>query len=219
MNIIKILHLPKTGGTVLKSTLVKNYKKHNSRYLQSTIDNVYFCNHNEIHKNDHCKYIFIVRDPIERFISHYNYFKHGTKYDTSKYYAGPRLHKHLVSTDINNFVLNSDENKMKKFLSLHKNLGELTKNVTEETKNIIMVGTLESLEDDFDTMQTLLNVKVKKKLSTEYTNKRPKNIVIDELSDKSKEKLKKILKDEYLAIEKLVRLGYLSEDYLDKINQ
>lgn len=46
----KFLHLPKTAGTAIKSTLIKNYKKHTDVFLKSNIEGLYFCNHTQIHK-------------------------------------------------------------------------------------------------------------------------------------------------------------------------
>jgi len=214
----KILHLPKTGGTVLKSTLVKNYTIHNRTHMPSIIDGVYFCNHTEIHKNDNHSYIFIVRDPIDRFYSHFNYFKHGIKYDTAAHFVGPKKHKNLVSKNINDFVLNPEKQKFESFMFQHKNLSDMTQNIDEDTNNIIMVGAMETLSDDFDRMKDIFKLDSNLSLSKTYTNRRPKNITTEKLTDESKVKLREIFDDEYQSILKLVNLGYLPEDYLNKIN-
>lgn len=215
---IKFLHTPKTGGTAIKSTLVKNYTKHVGVFLKSKIEGLYFCHHSEIHKNDEFQYIFIVRNPIDRFVSHYNYFKYGTKYDTAKYFAGPRLHANLVSQDINDFIMKQDKTKFSKFMSLHKNLKNVVKNVNEHTKNIIMVGTVETLDSDFIKIQKKLKVDNVVPISKTYTNKKPDKIKTDKLTKESKIKLREILSDEYDAIFKLVNLGYLPKSYLKKID-
>ncbi len=38
----KVLHIPKTGGTALKSSLIPNYRSQNSKYLESLIKGVFF---------------------------------------------------------------------------------------------------------------------------------------------------------------------------------
>lgn len=215
---IKFLHPPKTGGTAIKSTLVNNYTSQSGSYLKSKIDGLYFCHHHEIHQNDEYKYIFMVRDPIKRFISHFNYFKYGTKYDTAKYYAGPRLHNNLVTQNLNDFIINPNKHKFKKFMTLHKNLKNFVKNINENTDNVIMVGTVESLNDDFIKMQKKLNVKNIEPISKTYVNKKPDNLKTDVINEKAKLKLREILDDEYEAILKLVNLGYLPKKYLKQIN-
>ena len=46
---MKILHVPRTGGTAIKGTLVKGYRKHpkNIKYLRTKIKGLYICNHKQ----------------------------------------------------------------------------------------------------------------------------------------------------------------------------
>lgn len=216
---IKILHLPKTGGTVLKASLAKDYKVYLGEQIQSVIPDVYLTGHDEVYKRNKFKYVFFVRDPIDRFISHFYYFKHGTQYDTSAHFTGPRNWKQrLVNVSLDKFIEKSSSDMFLEFISKkHRSLHELVEHVDSSSTNIVMVGTMENLQADFYTLQKLLDQRDIIELNTTYTNKRPNHIKV-EISSESKSKLRLLLDKEYQALHKLVTLGYLSQDYLDSTN-
>ena len=216
----KILHLPKTGGTALKSSLIPGYKIHDKKYMKSIIPEVYFCDHNEFYKNDKYIYVFFVRDPLRRFVSHFNFFKYASKYDTSEYFTEPKDFSHnFIGININDFILeNNKESLFNIFMGRHHSLNKMIKNINEKTNNVLMVGTLESLNDDFVKMQKKLNVTNIKPITKTYTNKKPDNLKVDVINQKAKLKLREILNDEYESILKLVNLGYLPKEYLKNIN-
>ena len=69
----KFIHPTKTGGTTIKHTL----KLHYSREISGGSDR----NH-EIYCKDHDNPIIIIRDPVDRFCSIYNYWKAGSGDET-----------------------------------------------------------------------------------------------------------------------------------------
>lgn len=215
----KFLHIPKTGGTIIKSTLIPNYKKHPAQkpFLSTKIPDFFISDHEQIYHKDNSKYIFFVRDPINRFISHYNFLKFNNQYDTHKYFTGPSMFKNIIGNDINKFILKSDSDLFKKFVNFHTRISHTLKNIDDETNNILMVGTTENLENDFKKMCELISYKNFIELNYKYSNRKPKNINTN-ITKESKEKLRYILNTEYKQIEKLVNLNFLESDYLDKIN-
>jgi hypothetical protein len=210
----KVLHLPKTGGTTLKSTLINDYRRHNNVYLKSNIEGLYFCNHEERYKEDISKYIIFLRDPIRRFESHFYFYKYNDIYDTSEYFnAGGR---HLVDEyNINSFIENSESKKFKKFLSHHKSLDWMIN--SNNYKNIFFVGTQENLELDFYNLLNKINYK-KIEINKSYTNKRPINLEKEEIKKSNILKLRNLFDKDYSKIKSLVDSNLLDKNYLKIIN-
>ncbi len=106
-------HIPRTGGTTLRAIIAKHKESH--IYIDS-FSNFSFMNDEELNSHTfiatHCGYgifnrinkphkkLVILRDPIERIVSHYYYLK-GLEDDVSyaSYYAKTQSLKQFVETE------------------------------------------------------------------------------------------------------------------------
>jgi hypothetical protein len=217
---MKILHVPRTGGTAIKASLVKGYRKHpkDIKYLSTRIPKLYICNHKQV-LDSRDQYIIFVRDPIERFISHFVFLKkHAAGYDTEKY-MNPSTDKVIGKYDnINDFAKDIFKFKLRKFIRFSDILIS-PEYVKRHEKNIKFVGRTEYLNQDFLQMQKVLKTFTKIEISKKYTNKRPDRY--DELTKLDKisfKNLRKYLSKDYMIIKTLSELGFLDRQYLKEIH-
>jgi len=213
----KVLHLPKTGGTTLKSTLIKGYKIHEQKYIPSSIINgLYFCDHDERFNTNSSKYIFFVRDPIKRFESHFNFIKFGQHYDTSKYFRGTKKNKPLVKDiHINEFVENDNSKNFKEFKRIHKSLRILI-NGNTDYENLFFVGTQENLSNDFKNLINKLN-HPPIDLNKSYNNKQPNTVKKEKLNKNNIIKIRSLFNEDYNIIKNLVEKKFINDNYLREI--
>ena len=222
----KILHTPKTGGTALKSVLVDGYISHgdmarklNVRDLPCNIPNLYFCDHHGQLNND-AMYIGVLRDPIERFISHVIYQRmHGSGYDTDDTYnpSKPFWAKWDLETIVENIhrINLQDGNVDKSFKYGYGNISNIDKN----KDNIFHIMRTEHLNDDFIELQKKLGVTPIQELNGKYNNIRPKKFDnLTQISDKAKLSLRYYYNDDYEIINHLCKLGFVDSSYLEEIN-
>lgn len=165
--IIHFIHIGKTGGSALKSSL-KNHTQGNHYYL-------FLHNHNiklkHIPKGD--KIIFFLRHPVSRFISAFNSkkrrnlgegrYKHlGIEANFAKitsYFSTPsELAEALSSesTDLKNLALFALEN-IQHFKSVFDYLHS-KKYVISRQSDIILIGYQETLSNDFNEIKKILNM-------------------------------------------------------------
>jgi hypothetical protein len=212
----KFLHLPKTGLTSIKSTLIDDYKIHKGKFMQSTvIKNLFFSDHNVNIDSSWSSYILFIRDPIDRFVSHYHYYKYGQQYDTCKYFKGPIDHKGLVDyKSINHFIDDINSKNFQTFMYKHKSISWILDYCIKNNNfnMIYFIGTQENLENDFNALMAKMNFNIK--LKNTYTNKRPDFIKPEKLNSNSIRILKTILKKDYEIILKLIDKKLLNADYL-----
>lgn len=218
----KILHVPKTGGTVIKNSLIDNYKIHKNRvqFLPTKINNLYIGNHNStLDSKDN--FIFFLRDPIKRFISLLIFQqKHGQGYDTDNYF-NPTKPFFIKENDINTVISNIYKHNFKQG-GIDKNfnivLGGIN-NVKKCEKNIFFVGRMEHLEEDFHKMQDKLGIEKHFQLDNSYNNKRPKKFDnLTKITEENKETLRDFLDKDYEIIKYLCEKGFVDKSYLDEIN-
>ena len=223
----KILHTPKTGGTALKSVLVDGYISHgdmarklNVRDLPCNIPNLYFCDHHGQLNND-AMYIGVLRDPIERFISHVIYQqKHGDGYDTDNTY-NPAKPLWAQYNNLEDIVFNIEQinlaegNVDKSFKYGYKSI----QNIDTNRDNLFYIMRMEHLNDDFIEFQNKLGVSNPKPLKGKYNNIRPKKFDnLTKISDKAKLHLRYYYNDDYEIINYLCNEGFVSKSYLEEIN-
>ena len=228
---IKILHIPKTGGTVIKRTIVPgDYRKHERGvpWLQTVIPGVVICDHFQ-HLNRSGQYIMFVRDPIAQFVSHFLFIKHrGEGYDTAQYFSKPREPKEMRRYDnINDFIAHIEEVDFtpKSIRRLTRSIHEITEgpeNIKRCRPNIMFVVRTEYLEPDFEEMQKHIAVTNRDmgchnllKLKKDYINAAPGKVKEKgKLTEEMRAKLREFLQREYDCIDALKEVGLLPEDYL-----
>jgi hypothetical protein len=216
---MKILHVPRTGGTAIKASLIPGYRRHpkDIRFLQTKINGVYICNHKQKLDNKD-KYIIFVRDPIDRFVSHFIFLRnHAKGYDTENY-MNPSADKVIFSYEnINDFAKDIFRLNLKKFV---KFLDILINpyNIRKCKENIFFVGRTEHLENDFIVMQSELKIEKYIYINKKYTNKRPDAYInMTKLDKKSLQNLREYLNRDYEIIRRLVSFNFLNDDYLKEI--
>lgn len=217
---MKILHIPRTGGTAIKATLVKGYKRHpkNVRYLPTRIKNLYICNHKQkLDGKD--QYIVFVRDPIDRLISHFIFLKHKAQgYDTERY-MNPSRDKVILKYDsVNDFAMDIFNLKLKKFIKISDILVS-PKHIRKYQHNLIFVGRTEYLKKDFNFIQIAINPGIQIQLTNKYTNSRPEKYdYMTEINQEAKDNLRRYLDKDYEIIKCICDLGFLTKSYLKEIN-
>ncbi len=199
-----LIHIGKCGGSTVKTEL----KKARIKFFEKHICKVTYSNKK--------RYIIIIRNPISRFISAFNWrYKlviddkiqcdrfEGESELLKKYGTVNKLAESIYDTDGN---LNLDFSK-KKFCIHHITedinfyIGEFL-NICER-KNIIGVIATETLNED---MKNLFNIKL---MSHENKNSEKYN---NHLSDLAYKNLRKYLKKDYECIKKLYKLNLISKE-------
>ena len=218
---MKILHIPKTGGTAIKASLIDGYKRHprNIKYLPTKIKDLYICDHRQKLDNKD-NYIFFVRDPIQRFISHFIFLKRkAEEYDTYGYFKNLDLEDKVLNKyeNINELAGDIGHLKFNLMIKMSDILGG-PENIRACRKNILFVGMAEYLSVDFLYMQRQLCLGTSYKINKEYSNRRPsKYDDMTELYQSSRWKLRQYLNLDYEIIRELTELGFIKDYYLYKI--
>lgn len=219
---MKILHIPKTGGTTLKSSLIDGYKRHSSgeKYLKTKIPELYFCDHSQ-KLDDKDNYIIFIRDPIERFISHFVFLKrYAIGYDTENYFKNLNLDDNILNNyntinDLAKDLNNIDFDNFKLITTISNYLIDIEKH----KNNILFAGRTEYLKFDFILMQEKIGQKNYIPLNKNYTNIRPKKYDhLTKLDKKSLKIMREYLNKDYEIIKSLVNTGFLNKNYLNEIN-
>lgn len=150
MNKLVFLHIPKTGGTSLRLELEKSFKVYNYYYEKLIINNnkdikinddyqivaghrqfIFLNKYFSIEKNI---YLTILRNPIERYISHFNHYKHESKIDSFDNFLKKRKFDNLQVKMLSNMKSPSLEQAFEnlekfKIIGLNENYNELLNNL------------------------------------------------------------------------------------------
>ncbi len=208
---IVLIHIGKCGG----STVMKEFNKKNIKFLEKHICRV------DYSKNK--KYIILVRNPISRFVSSFNWrYKlvcddglqsnrfPGEKELLSKYKTVNSLAENIYGLDDK---LNIDFSKKKFYIhhiteDINFYIGDFLKKCDRE--NIIAVLATETLSMD---------LKENFDINLETHKKKNKDKYDSYLSKKANDNLKRYLKKDYECIEKLYEMGLITKgkyDFLSK---
>lgn len=201
---IKILHVPRTGGTTLKSSLIDGYRVHRGIYLKTKIDGVYFCDHKAQISND-CQYVLFIRDPIDRLVSHLIYYRNRRSgYDTDNYFKATEPEFLKQFTDIDDFAKRGE---LYGELKLGFNYAlRGIKGLKKYKDNLFFIGRTEYLEEDFKRLQTKLGTNYP--ISKTYNNRMPERLR-KPLKPETKARLRKLLDPEYKIIKQLQIMGFI----------
>ncbi len=177
------LHLPRTGGTTLRDILSRQYSAHETfenRTLTDTNDNfnerdvteksgfklikghVYFGIHKFIPQK--CKYFSIMRDPIERTLSIYNYIK--SRYSHRDYEIANKLTIEDYIESGHNLLVNNGQTRLLagREASLNVPFNEINEIHLEQAKeniqnHFLLVGLTERYNESLLLLKNLLSWK------------------------------------------------------------
>lgn len=216
----KFVHINKTGG----SSLIQILRK-------IGITNIIHMKVPDIQKND--KIILFIRDPIERFISSYNYSNkiliHVTDYRTLLKNTFDIRDKD-IKTEINNIKIPNLNNVLKSIINKPK-LKSIFDEMFPHTvcgpcfyfpdysildPNIYYVGKTETFKESVTTFLKKIG-KVQKEIEIEFPKLRSSNKIGIRLTDDNVDYLKTLLKDEFVFLKKLVENGHLDQEYLESM--
>ena len=197
-NNFDLIHIGKCGGSTIKRQLLINNVPFNHVHIKKPI------------YGSKKKYIIIIRNPVKRFISAWNW----RKYHKCKVNCLESEMNIFSNNTLNKFAVNLYDNKNNLNFDLkekihHINpkninfyLGDLLNNI--DKNQILGVITQENLENDY---KNIFNISFNEKLGSFKKNK----YVYDTyLSSKGLNNLKMFLKDDYNCIEKLNSMGLLT---------
>jgi hypothetical protein len=194
--VIKLIHIGKCGG----STVAKMLQKNNIKYKEIHISKPIF------NKND--KYLIVIRNPIDRFISAFNWrYKLvvldktqeerfvGEKNTLIKYSRVNNLSENIDSFDINKSYIHHI------YEDINFYLGDFLKKCKKE--NIIGIVTQENLQYD---IKKIFNI-----CENNINNNKNHTVVDKYISNIGYDLLKDYLYKDYECIHKLFAMGCLSD--------
>ena len=202
--VLKLIHIGKCGGTTVDSILAQNNIRHENIHVKKPVFN----------SND--KYLIIIRNPIDRFISAFNWRYKLSVLD--KIQGNRFLNEKNTLTKyncVNNFaenIANFDENKTY-IHHIHENINFYLYDFLKICKkeNIIGIVTQENLEYD---MKQIFNI------SSDNIHKNKNKTVTDKyLSKIGYDLLKQHLRKDYECIHKLFAMGCLTQKQYDILSK
>lgn len=202
-----LIHIGKCCGSSIRNELKKNNYKFKLKHVKQA---------NKINFNKNKNYVILIRNPIERFISAYNWRYHllinckkqenrfdGEKETLIKSKNINNLIK-ILKEDINfldnNYIHHIKEN-------IESYLGKLLQKCS--SKNILAVICTETLEED---LKNYFNIDLK-------THKRNNKNNMTELNSEEYNFLKTYLKNEYKCIDKLYELNCIDKNKYDILSK
>lgn len=199
-----LIHIGKCGGTSIINLFATNYIK---------IDKVEHVN--TVEYDDNCKYIILIRNPISRFISAFNWryklvCESNNNYQLNRFQnEKSTLEKYktvnTLAENINEYSNNNEYiHHIKEDINFH--IGDFLKKCKKE--NIIAVLTTETLDDDCKRFFNL-NIVKSFKQNKSYDVK---------ISNIGYENLKEYLHKDYECIEKLYKLNLITDNQYELLS-
>ena len=200
-----LVHIGKCGGSTVRKELEEN--QINCLVLHTA--NVPF------YKSPEIKYIIVIRNPVERFISAYfwRYYLVCVKKEQATRFIGEKefLEKHntieLLIDKIKNEPTVFDTNYVH---HIHENIHFYLENFIDICPNDKIIGVMlqETLDNDMDRM---FNIKVKSRQNNNSENKQ-------QINYETRSIIKSHLKKDYLMIEKMFKKGWITKNQYDILN-
>jgi hypothetical protein len=215
--IIKILHIPKTGGTAIRDSI-------NPLLIEKKLnDKILVTSHSDSLINDEkYNYIFFLRNPIDRFVSAFisRYRKGYPKYniewtESEKFY----FEKFKTPNELGENLYKTDES-----INMIKNISHLNnsfyrffrseENLERCKDKILFVGITENLNKDFYKMCDKLKLKNVKLLQDDILiHKTPEDYnYMKFLSEESINNLKKYYEKDFKMIEKAYIINLINKE-------
>lgn len=205
---LRFIHVNKCGGNSIHMNLnhfylaVRRYKRFNYKQVHDNGRNPI-----GIHNIEEDAKVFIfVRDPVERFISAYNYTKHKTKYDIEE-----AIEK-LINGEIKYHHMSS---------SIFTYISPETIEEFHELGVWFFVGVTENIKDDYSSLKGKIckDLDLDEKTFKPFPHLNKTGRIGEKLDKKYVYLLKEYFKNDYKCLDTFCNLGYLSEEYIKSINK
>lgn len=205
------IHIGKTGGTTVHDEL----KIHGFRYRE-----VHVRKANKVHFNSNKTYVISIRNPIKRFVSAFNWRYHLLVVEKSKPGKEGEVEFLMKHRNVNNLAESLfDENgtQLIDFSREGMKIGHITESISQYLQNLktqnanLIAGVIdtETLSED---MMRIFGIQVSK-----ATNKNSHRNYSKDLSKKGLQNLIKFLAPEFEIIEKMNRMGLLTDKQYENL--
>lgn len=205
-----VIHIGKCGGGTIKSEL----QKHNIKFRNLHVTGIQKINDGEIKLNKNDQYIIIIRNPISRIVSAFNYRKwrlktvyKGQKDVFEKYESINSLAESLYDSNGELVVnLNKDDlHHLKEDINYY--LEYMLNHINEEYN--VKVITTETLDYDLKRFFNITSIGHKRNSKKMKIDTNKDKLYLSEVAYKN---LKKYLSKDYACIEKLFRFNFLTDE-------
>mgnify|MGYP001031531163 CR=1 FL=1 len=237
--VVIFIHIPKTGGTTLQRILEKQYKTNNifkikAEYFHESIEefkNILESKRREIRLLEGhmffglhefvpmpCSYITLLRNPIDRIVSHYYYvIQHPNHYLHQDVVSHKMSLKDYVCSGIST-ELDNGQTRLLSGIEDPIDFGQCSFEILEKAKNNLkyhfaVVGLLERFNESLVLMKKKFNWKIPLYIHANQTRNRPQSNTF------SQDTLKAITKYNQLDIELYEYAEQLFDELIFKQNQ
>jgi len=207
VSIINFVHVPKTGGTTIHHCLL------NSEWIKQNFNETIITHCREPDYSKDHKFLFALRNPIERLFSVFNYRKIDTWYPDAdkailqKYGSLSNLAEELYDGDLNEEKAKELSNIIFVDLNYRYHFKNIFDHITRE--KIHGVICYDTIEEDIRKYIRFENVPLMQET--------PKELKQDALSVLARNNLKKYLKPEFDVIQKLLQIYPLTDSQTKSI--
>jgi hypothetical protein len=200
-----IIHIGKCGGSVIYNTLVKNNIQHTHIHIRKVV----------FKKNN--KYVILLRNPISRFISAFNWRYKLVILDKTQenrfLFEKDALIKYK---DVNNLSENIDnyDRDTEYIHHIYEDIDYYLNNFLQECKSTDILGviTQENLNNDF---KNIFNIDIDETVKSRIND----GSLSKYISDSGTVSLKKYLWKDYKCIEKLYEMKCLTKEQFDILSK
>ena len=170
-NRFSFIHPTKCGGTAVENFLLANYSKY---FIIKT--------HHNLTCNNYNNSIIIIRDPIERFISLFKYWKYGSEiFIRDKKFL--EKYKNITIKDFISLIKENKTNTLFYSFTCDKHFQKMTHWINNtDYKNIIIIKYKNDMNDTIQQMLRLFKIPnlVNKKVEKCNITKNKENVILDE---------------------------------------
>ena len=170
-NRFSFIHPTKCGGTAFENFLLEHYSKY---FILMT--------HHKLTCNNYNNPIIIIRDPIERFISLFKYWKYGSElFIRDKIFL--EKYKNITIKDFISFIKENKTNTLFYSFTWNKHFQKMTHWINNtHYKNIIIIKYKNDMNDTIQQMLRLFKIPnlVNKKVEKCNITKNKENVILDE---------------------------------------